>query len=318
MEHPPQHIKMIAIDIDGTLLTPQGEITPRSRMAIQAAQRAGILVTLATSRRYIGARDIAEALGIELPLIVYDGALIVHHPTQAILHSQPLPVDVTAHIVEIFQRHGIQPVIQPCEKTACIMEEIWTGPETYDQPELTTYLAHAAKRLRRLSYAQICQTPQGPLRVVAFASHAAIQQLVPEIQLLPCAWHMLPQGSYDCPELAIMHPACSKGHGVAILAASLGIDMAAVMALGDNINDMEMLHMVGWGVAMGQAPEHVRAVARAVTAPNSEEGVALAIERYALAQPPAYLKQFRDGAHYAMSELPSFSIAATLKRDQAN
>jgi HAD superfamily hydrolase (TIGR01484 family) len=318
MEHPPQHIKMIAIDIDGTLLTPEGKITPRSRLAIRAAQQAGILVTLATSRRYIGARDIADALGIELPLIVYDGALIVYHPTRAILYSLPLSSKVAADVVEIFQRHGIQPIIQPCEEVHCVLEEVWTGPEIHDQPELTTYLTHTASRLRRMSYVQICQHTREPLRVVAFASEAAIQRLVPEIRQLPCAWHTLPQGSYDCPELAIMHPACSKGQGVATLAASFGIDMAAVMALGDNINDKEMLQMVGWGVAMGQAPENVRAVARAVTAANSAEGVAMAIERYALKQPPAYLNQFSAEADQSLSELPSFSMAATLKRDQTN
>ncbi len=80
MENPVKDVRLIAIDIDGTLLTPDGQITPRTRAAIGAAQRAGIIVTLATARRYFSARAIAAELGIELPLIVYDGALIVNHP----------------------------------------------------------------------------------------------------------------------------------------------------------------------------------------------------------------------------------------------
>ena len=93
-------------------------------------------------------------------------------------------------------------------------------------------------------------------------------------------------GSYNCAELAIMHPGCSKASGVAALAALYDIPLAQVMAIGDNTNDIAMLQTVGWGVAMGQASAVVKAAARAITASNQEDGVALAIEQYALAQRP--------------------------------
>lgn len=93
--------KLIAIDIDGTLLTPAGQITPRTRAAIQQAQRMGIIVTLATARRYFNTMAIAAELGLELPLIVYDGGLIVSHPSRAILAGQALPAHVAQQAVEI-------------------------------------------------------------------------------------------------------------------------------------------------------------------------------------------------------------------------
>jgi 5-amino-6-(5-phospho-D-ribitylamino)uracil phosphatase len=273
--------KLIAIDIDGTLLTPDGQITPRTRSAIQQAQGMGIVVTLATARRYFNTTAIAAELGIELPLIVYDGALIVSHPTQTILAGQTLQVQVAQQAVEILARHSVQPIVHPYE---CVLEEVWTGPAEGDNPELATYIAHSAHRIRRTPYEAICNGQTELLRVVAFTSEEAIQALLPEIVALDCSWHMIKRGSYNCAELSIMPPGCSKASGVRTLAAYYHIPLAQVMAIGDNYNDLEMLSTVGWGVAMGQAPEAVQAAAKVVTATNLEEGVALAIENYALAQ----------------------------------
>lgn len=312
----PSKIKMIAIDIDGTLLTPEGHITARTRAAIQAAQQVGIIVTLATSRRYIGAREVAMALGLELPLIVYDGALIVHHPSQVILYSQPLSAAVATQAVAIFRQCSVQPIIQPCETLRCVTEEVWTGPAEHDHPELAAYLSVASDRLRRMTYEQLCQPEQGPLRVVAFTSDAAIQRLVPEISQLDCSWHTLLSGSYNSSELSVMHPSCSKASGVASLAAYYQCSLEQVMALGDNNNDIEMLQAVGWGVAMGQASAHVQAAARAVTTTNREDGVALAIERYALAQHAGVLPlRYSELLEPAPARSFNFWLSKTQKTD---
>ena len=77
-----------------------------------------------------------------------------------------------------------------------------------------------------------------------------------------------------------MDKACSKASSVITLARHLNISLSEVMAIGDNVNDLEMLQAVGWGVAMGQASATIKAAAHAVTASNAEDGVAVAIERY--------------------------------------
>jgi len=134
-----------------------------------------------------------------------------------------------------------------------------------------------------MPYATLCATLVDPLRVVAFTSEEAIQRMIPQIARLDCAWHLLKLGSYGCAELTLMYPGCSKASGVTALAAHYRIPLEQVMAIGDNTNDLAMLQSVGWDVAMGQAPESVKAAAKVVTASNIEDGVALAIERYALA-----------------------------------
>ncbi|HEV2659294.1 MAG TPA: HAD-IIB family hydrolase, partial [Ktedonobacteraceae bacterium] len=91
-------IKLLAIDIDGTLLNPQKQITPRTRAAIQAAHAAGVVVALATARRYRNTAPIAAELGIDIPLVLCDGALIMQGG--GILTTQVLKAQVAQDAVE--------------------------------------------------------------------------------------------------------------------------------------------------------------------------------------------------------------------------
>jgi 5-amino-6-(5-phospho-D-ribitylamino)uracil phosphatase len=271
-------IKMIAIDIDGTLLTPQKQISPRTQAAIRAAQDMGIIVTLATARRYENSRNFADILGITIPLITCDGALIVQHPTGEILHTQLLPVQIAQQAIEILIACRLQPVLHHLIEA---QEETWSGLAEFDNHGLEGYFTEFP-RVRRLAYSQLSASLLDPIRVVSFASQEAIATVVPTISQLACAWNTIERGNYGTAEITIMHQDCSKASGITALARHLNIPLSQIMALGDNHNDSEMLQAVGWGVAMGQAPEKVKAIANAVTATNREDGVALAIERYVL------------------------------------
>jgi hypothetical protein len=161
-------------------------------------------------------------------------------------------------------------------------EEIWTGHVEFDNSELAGYFAifpHA----QRTDHATLCLNQPDPLRVVGFASQEAFSQLSSAMDALDCAWHTIERGNYDCSEITIMDKTCSKARSVIRLAQYLNIPLTEVMAIGDNINDLEMLQQVGWGVAMGQASDLIKEAAHAVTASNAEDGVAQAIERYILA-----------------------------------
>ena len=275
----PEQIRLLVIDIDGTLLNPDGEMSAPTRAAVQAAQQAGILVTLATARRYCNTWQIADELGLHIPLILYDGAMIVEHPRGTILHRETFPADIAQQAVDILVRHGVQPVVQPDRG---LDEQIWTGPAEFDNLWLEAYFTVFSDMVRRMPYAQLCAGKADPLRVVAFDSEEAILSVLPEIAALDCSWTTIRRGNYGSSELVAMRAGCSKASGMTALARQLGVPLNQVMALGDNNNDREMLRHAGWGVAMGQAPQAVKAVARAVTASNAEDGAARAIERYAL------------------------------------
>jgi Cof subfamily protein (haloacid dehalogenase superfamily) len=279
MQAPAHPIKLLALDIDGTLLDPHKHITSRTHTAIRSAQKAGVIITLATARRYRNTRPIASTLGIDIPLILCDGALIIEHPQGQVLHTYLLQADIAQQAVDIMVRHHVQPIIH---HIFAAIEETWTGPEHLDTTWLKPYLNAFPQHLKRLPLNTLCAEQPDPLRVVAFASEEKIDEMLPEITALPCTWDAIKRGNYGCAELVVMHQRCTKAHGVQALASLLHIGLEQVMAIGDNTNDCAMLQAAGWGVAMGQATEEVKAYAHTTTASNAEDGVALAIERYIL------------------------------------
>ena len=276
---PLNNIKMIVIDIDGTLLDPEGKITERTRAAVQAARQAGIVVTLATARRYCNTVQIARELGLECSLIVSDGAMIAGYPRAAVLDTHPMRSQAGQRAVELFVQNGLQPVVHP---DTGLREEIWTGPTDKDNLWLETYFSVYSEQVHRMPYETLCAGHADPLRVVTFDTEEAIAAVIPEVAALDCSWNTIKRGTYGCAEITVMDPHCSKASGVITLARQLDIPLQEIMALGDNNNDIPMLQAVGWGVAMGQAPTAVKAVAQAVTASNAEDGAAQAIETYAL------------------------------------
>src|SRR5579863_456884 len=281
---PPATIRLLVIDIDGTLLNQEGKITAQTLASVQAAKEAGVVVTLATARRYCNTAPIADELGIDCPLILCDGALIVQHPQSQVLHTHPLTVDVAQQAVNIMAsyEHDVQPVVHP---NMGLIEEVWTGPAERDNLWIEAYILAYPDRVYRMPYADLCTGHSDPLRVVAFASEASIQALIPSISKLDCSWNAIKRGNYGCAEIAVMAPECSKASGVIALAHTFHIPLSEVMAIGDNNNDIPMLQAAGWGVAMGQAPATVKAAAQSITASNAEDGVAQAIERYILGAP---------------------------------
>src|ERR1700692_1696704 len=122
-------VRMLAIDIDGTLLNPDGKISVTTLGAVPAAQQAGLAVKVAAERRYCNTKQIADELGLNIPLILYDGAMIVEHPQGTILHRQTLAADIAQEAVDVLVRHGVQPVVHP---NTGLDEQIWTGPAEFD------------------------------------------------------------------------------------------------------------------------------------------------------------------------------------------
>jgi 5-amino-6-(5-phospho-D-ribitylamino)uracil phosphatase len=278
MQEPSQPIKLLAIDIDGTLLNREKQITEHTREVIQAAKAAGVIVTLATARRYQNSVAFAEALGIDMPLILCDGTLTMQYPQHTVVSTHLFDADSAQQAVDTLVRHAIQPVVHHITEQG---EETWSGPAEFDNAEVTPYF-NIYPDIKRLPYDELCTGKPAPLRVVAFTSKEAIHAVSPAIAGIDCAWYTIERGNYGSAEIVTMNSSCSKATALATLAGAFGLSMDQVMAIGDGINDREMLQAAGWGVAMGHASDTLKASADAVTGSNSEDGVAQAIERYAL------------------------------------
>jgi 5-amino-6-(5-phospho-D-ribitylamino)uracil phosphatase len=277
----PFPIQLLVIDIDGTLLDPAHRITPRVRAAIHAARSQGVVVALASGRRYCVASTIADDLAIPLPLLVYDGAIVLDHPSHTLISANYLPASTAQNLLDILVEHRIQPLIHHFFASSAA-EEMWTGPASFDTPWVQEQLHRFPQQVRRYPYSACCQGHPDPVRVLAYAPESMLTPLLPLLSTLPCSWNITTSHLQANAVLSIMNQHCSKASGLTALARALDIPLQHVMAIGDDNNDLEMLQCVGWSVAMGQSTPAIKSIAHSITTSNAEDGVAHAIDRYIL------------------------------------
>ncbi len=269
-------IKLIASDIDGTLVLPDLTITPRVRAAIQAAQARGIIVTLATGRGAVPTDQFADSLGLTAPLVCMQGAQIFDHRKRQILHETFLPDGVKEWAIGLAAGHGWDLHFESREfvyhsnqiDSVDPVKEIYRlsnrrGVDSFmeDMPE------HPHKFLIALREPAEAEGVMSTLRAAVAASGFAVE--------IVASSHYLIEG---------LARGINKAVGLEWLTRQLNIDPADVLAIGDNDNDVEMLSWAGMGVAMGNASARARAAARWIAPTLHEDGVAVAIERFALGE----------------------------------
>lgn len=266
----PNHkIRLVAVDLDDTLLNQKNEISTHTADAITEAVKQGITVTLATGRMFCSAQAYAKQLGLNVPLITYNGALIRQALTEEELYHQPIEAAVAREILHYFKEQGLY--IQSYMDDKLYVEEI--------NDQAKWYMNHANVPAYALGE-KLYDSPEGPTKLLAVTKPEdvpqAIQKVVAKFGTLIGATSSKP-GFVE-----MMDKRVSKGLALAALAEKLGIPQEAVMAVGDSNNDLAMIRWAGFGVAMGNAKDTVKAEAQAVTASNQEDGVAAAIEQYVL------------------------------------
>ncbi len=266
-------IKLIATDIDGTLVSSQGMITERSLRAIRAAREKGITVAIATGRFPENAFLLLEDYGLRLPIVGANGARIVDENLKEI-SSHPMAPEAVRGAIDVLMHAGSDFFIfgdhAVCTATA----------QKKHHSELSQ-----GDRIRELGFRYY----HGREEVAEFVSRHAVYKffVCDNVPLPPVRQALaqipgidLTQSWYN--NIEIMPEGVDKGRGVRDLAQSLGITMDQVMTLGDQDNDIPMLKAAGWGIAMGNASEETKKAARFVTASYAEEGFARALETYAL------------------------------------
>jgi Cof subfamily protein (haloacid dehalogenase superfamily) len=274
--------RLLVLDIDGTLLDPSDIVTPVVHEAIASARASGVEVALATGRRLRSARRIVEEVAIRLPLVLSNGALVWSTEREQPMNEIRFTPERLNVVVEQALGQGLAPVLL-------------LGPgggEGVVVPENPPQQAFVDAFIKRL----IGQVTFVPWDEMGQVEHVlTVDVFGPEDQLRPLTdsytdqefsvFHSGPLGwESDPPHWAanVHMPGVSKATGVALLAADLGLTMADVVAVGDGENDMPLLEAAGLGVAMGNAPEHVRLRADVVVRGHDEDGVAEAIERFVL------------------------------------
>lgn len=259
-------VKLIAVDMDDTVLNNKLEMTDYTRKVIKKAVRQGVHVTFATGRMYCSCRRFADELALDVPLITYNGALIKQAKSAAVLYHQPVPLAAAREIVRWSERAGQY-------------LQIYVNDTLYVR-ELNDLALGYGRRAR----AEVCAVgrlsqflTQEPTKMLIITEQDQIAGIEQELRgLYGEAVHLTrSKPTY----LEILHPQVSKGQALSFLADSLDIRREEVMAIGDGDNDLEMLAYAGVSVAMGNAHPHVQARADFVTGTNEEDGAAKAIER---------------------------------------
>jgi len=278
-------IRLVALDIDGTLVGDDAVLGERTRWAVRDAMAMGVLVVVATGRMPSSAMSFVDALGIRGPLIAYQGALIraspdpLHArrrrtglPLGRIISHTPMPAVVARDIVRWVRAYDLDPHLNHLERFILRADD--PGADDYSRfngvdaelaPDLAGAITHPITKILAAGEPEDVARAFGLARE-AFAGRATVTVSHPRF-------------------LEFLAPGVSKGQAVRRVARSHGIPLGQAMAVGDQYNDLEMIAAVGHGVAMPTAPAVVQAVARYIAPSVEEEGAAQMIERLVLARP---------------------------------
>lgn len=277
----PQSIRLLALDIDGTLTDPNFRVPARNIAALRAAHEAGIEIILATGRRHDYALPIARELGFPIWLISSNGALIRSSDSKTFFTDR-LPARTALELIQYmneFRRHAVLTFDRPANvpgNDSLILESADELNNT-----VSRWLEVNRPYIKFVSPLEDALT-EDPLQAMycgRVALMERLQQRLNQADFLDKITVMRTQYDHrDLCILDILNRECSKGHALKRWAGERGIDREQIMAIGDNHNDLEMLEFAGLAVVMGNASNELKQNGWKVTGSNEESGVAQAME----------------------------------------
>ncbi|MBF2006176.1 MAG: HAD family phosphatase [Chlorogloeopsis fritschii C42_A2020_084] len=269
-------IKLLVLDIDGTIAGETNSISEPVKQAITAAQAQGIQVAIATGRMYRSALRFHQEINSTLPLIAYQGAWIQDPVSQKIHQHLPVSRKIAEQLLDYFE--------QP-ELRSLLSVHFYINDQLYVR-EVTAETQIYAER------SGITPIPVGDLRQALSNEPTKVLALCDDTDIIDNLLGSL-RSQYTPAELYLTksvatffeatNPFANKGTAVRYLAEEqLGLQPHNVMTIGDNFNDVEMLTYAGIGIAMGNAPPQVQAIANWIAPSVEDNGVAVAIEKLLL------------------------------------
>jgi len=260
--------KLLALDLDDTLLDRSFQISPQNMAAIQSAVQKGVLVTFATGRMYCSALPYARQLGIEMPLITYHGALIKTVAGETLYHC-PVPLDLAREIIAIAKAGHYNLHIY-------LNDELYVAAEN----EHTRYYQQVAQVKVNAVGDLVSFLTQAPTKLTIVDAEERLPALQEELRK-----HFNQQLAINISRsrfLEITAKQATKGQALRYLAKLHQIPRSQIAAIGDSYNDLDMLEYAGMGVAVANAREAVKEVADHITEASYNHGVAVFIQQYVL------------------------------------
>lgn len=286
-------IKLLALDLDGTLLDSRGKISEANRDAIRRAESACVLVTIATGRRFRDARPVGLQLALNAPLVTHNGALLKYADSLETVNAELLSSETSLEILRVGKEYGGDALVSadPHREGTLLYDRVsadnlplqkylrWS--KTLHGDEADNSVVHVARledeigrhEVIHISFSGTCDSMYDMQRFLE-------DELRDSVTVLATVYPHL-----DFTLIDILPPNASKGSGVKKLADLNGIDADEVMAVGDNFNDIEMLEFAGTSVVMGNAdPNLLEREEFYTTVSNDESGVAAAIDEFIFKQ----------------------------------
>ena len=274
--------RLLALDLDGTLLNAAREIPEANLRAIEAAVREGVVIALVTGRRFPSVRRYLTPLGPETFAVANSGAIVRQGLEGPILRRSLLPRECAERVLELADEAGMEPVIHD-------------GPDAEGHLVLRTSARSVAAMGRYLhqtspppNWVESLRVDRSPVQIGFTGGVNEMRSFETALALgLSASGHRASLARTEYPDedlalLDVLGVEATKGKALVFLATLLGIDLSGTMAVGDNWNDLEMLETAGLGVIMGNADPELLSRGFAETGTNDECGVANAIEKYLL------------------------------------
>jgi len=270
-------VQLLVLDIDGTIAGESNTIREPVKQAVQAAQAQGIQVAIATGRMYRSALRFHQEIGATLPLMTYQGALVKDPASDTVHRHWTLDRTLAAQLLDYFEQPALRSRLSV---HFYINDQLYVRELTEDT---RNYVSRSTIPAIAVGDLRTTLEDHEPTKVLAMSEDTS---LIDDL-LVNLRQHYAPTDLYLTKSVATFfeatNPRVNKGTAVQYLAEDyLGLQAENVMAIGDNFNDVEMLEYAGIGVAMGNAPQEVQAIADWVAPDVEADGVAQAIAQFLL------------------------------------
>lgn len=261
--------KLIAIDIDDTLLTDDLIVTQGTKDALAEAIRSGVFVTLATGRMFPSAKKIADQIELNVPIITYQGSLVKTLLDEQVLYERSVPLDAAKQLLTFCLERDLHLQLY-VDDILYVREDNQKGR---DYAALTNIPFVIEPDLDKL-------IAMPSTKMLIIDDPAYLDELA--TQLAPLIGDRVHITKSKAHYLEFTHKEGTKGHAISFMAAHIGCSMDEVIAIGDSWNDHEMIEAAGLGVAMDNAVPKLKELASYITKSNNDEGVRHVIEKFIL------------------------------------
>jgi Cof subfamily protein (haloacid dehalogenase superfamily) len=270
--------KMIAIDLDGTLLSPQGTVTERTKSAIHRCLDAGMLVCFATGRNWTESRTVLDTVAHHHHAVFAGGAMVIDTEKEVVLHRTGVDPQLAREICKVLEDAGH--AVLALQDTGAAGVDYLVSADIPLNAETTHWMSVMQSKLQR-THGLSQHSHEHTIRLGILAPSAEVAMVDQDLQerfgeRIFALRILIPSANLEV--LEIFDPAVNKWEGILHVARHHGIEPSEIIAIGDDMNDLPMLMQAGLGVAMGNARPEIKVAVKKVIGSNRDDGLAQFLE----------------------------------------